>query len=197
VRRAFIILGLLLAAAIVGGVFVSRYLNRPVPLPSAPQVASAPKPPVVISPKPPVLTSPKSQVPAYRHGERIGEIAIPRLKLAVPVFEGDDEATLKRGAGHVPHTALPGQPGNICIAAHRDKFFRSLRFIKPHDEIVLKTSEGPVRYSVNSISIVKPTDVQVLLPAPDRDLTLVTCYPFYYLGHAPKRFIVHAAREPA
>jgi len=190
VRRAFVILSLLLAAAIVAGVFVRRYLNEPVPLPPAPQVASAPKPP-------PVVVTPKPQVPAYRHGERIGEIAIPRLKVEVPVFEGDDDATLKLGAGHVPHTALPGQPGNICIAAHRDKFFRSLRFIKPHDEIVLKTSQGPVRYSVNSISIVKPTDVQVLLPAPNRDLTLVTCYPFYYLGHAPKRFIVHATREPA
>jgi len=197
VRRAFVILGLLLAAAIVAGVFVSRYLNRPVPLPPAPQIASAPKPPAAVPPKPPAIATPKPQVPAYRHGERIGEIAIPRLKLAVPIFEGDDDATLKRGAGHVPHTALPGQPGNICIAAHRDKFFRSLRFIKPHDEIVLETSEGPVRYSVNSVSIVKPSDVQVLLPAPNRDLTLVTCYPFYYLGHAPKRFIVHATREPA
>ena len=125
-----------------------------------------------------------------KYGERIGEIAIPRLKLAVPVYEGDDEAILKRGAGHVPHTALPGQPGNVCIAAHRDKFFRALRFIKPRDEIVLDTGQGKMRFVVTSTSIVKPSDVQVLLPAPNRDLTLVTCYPFYYVGHAPKRFVV-------
>ncbi len=144
-----------------------------------------------------VAIAPKPQVPAYRPGERIGEIAIPRLKVSVPVFEGDDEAILKRGAGHVPHTALPGQPGNVCIAAHRDKFFRSLRFIKPHDEIVLDTRQGEMHFVVNSTSIVNPTDTQVLLPAPHRDLTLVTCYPFYYVGHAPKRFIVHASRQPA
>lgn len=179
-RRALVIL----APLIVAGVFVWKYASRPVPPPPAP----AP---------PPVAKAPAPPVPAYQPGERIGEIAIPRLKLAVPVFEGDDDATLKRGAGHVPHTALPGAPGNICIAAHRDKFFRSLRFIKPHDEIVLETSHGEMRFLVNSTSIVKPSDIQVLLPAPNRDLTLVTCYPFYYVGNAPKRFIVHASREPA
>jgi len=173
-----------LGVLIVAGVLAWRYANRTVTPPPPP-----PPPPVAVTPKPPV--------PSYRRGERIGEIAIPRLKVAVPVFEGDDDAILKRGAGHVPHTALPGQPGNICIAAHRDKFFRALRFIKPHDEIVLDTSQGEMRFVVNSTSIVKPTDIQVLLPAPNRDLTLVTCYPFYYVGHAPKRFIVHASRQPA
>jgi sortase A len=181
VRKAFVILGLVCAAAIA---FVWRYTTRPVPLPPAP-------------PAPPIATAPTPQLPTYRPGERIGEIAIPRLKFTVPVFEGDDSATLKRGAGHVPHTALPRAPGNICIAAHRDKFFRALRFIRPNDEIVLNTSQGEMRFVVDSTSIVKPTDIQVLLPAPNRDLTLVTCYPFYYVGHAPKRFIVHASRQPA
>ena len=182
-RRVWLIIGVMAVA--VAGVFVWRYANRPVPIPPA----APPTPPVAAVPKPPA--------PTYKPGERIGEIAIPRLKVAVPVFEGDDDAILKRGAGHVPHTALPGQPGNVCIAAHRDKFFRSLRFIKPHDEIVLDTSQGEMRFVVNSTAIVKPTDVHVLMPAPNRDLTLVTCYPFYYVGHAPKRFIVHATREPA
>ena len=187
-RRALVILGLVFAAA---AVLVWRYANRPGTLPPAP----AP-PPVAAVPKPPVAVVPRPPVPTYRPGERIGEIAIPRLKLAVPVFEGDDDATLKRGAGHVPHTALPGAPGNICIAAHRDKFFRALRFIRPNDVIVLDTSQGEMRFVVHSTSIVKPTDIQVLLPAPHRDLTLVTCYPFYYVGHAPKRFIIHASRQP-
>jgi sortase A len=149
---------------------------------------------------PPLTVSPLRIAPApptFRPGQRIGEIEIPRLKLAVPVFEGDDAHILKLGAGHVPGTALPGAPGNICIAAHRDKFFRALRFIRAGDEIVLQTAEGPMRFVVNSRSIVKPSDTQVLMPAPHRDLTLVTCYPFYYVGNAPKRFIVHASREPA
>lgn len=170
-RRALLTVGLVIVAAVL----IWKYRPRPVP----------------------PLPAPAPQVLSWRTGDLIGEIAIPRLKLTVPVFEGDDDATLKLGAGHVPHTALPGAPGNVCIAAHRDKFFRSLRFIKPHDEIVLETSQGPLWYSVDSTSIVKPSDVQVLLPAPHRDLTLVTCYPFYYVGNAPKRFIVHATREPA
>ncbi len=134
--------------------------------------------------------------PHFRTGERIGEIAIPRLKVRVPVYEGDDERILAIGAGHVPGTALPGSPGNICIAAHRDRFFRQLRFIRPDDEIVLYTKQGPLRYLVKTTVIVPPSRVDELLPGPRRDLTLVTCYPFYYVGHAPKRFIVHATREP-
>jgi sortase A len=148
-------------------------------------------------PPPPVAPAPKLPAPRYKTGERIGKIEIPRLKLTAPVYEGDDAHILKLGAGHVPGTALPGAPGNICIAAHRDKFFRALRFIRAGDQIVLQTAKGPMRFVVNSRSIVKPSDTQVLLPAPHRDLTLVTCYPFYYVGHAPKRFIVHASRKPA
>jgi sortase A len=187
VRRAFLTIGLIIGLVVAAGVFMWKYTSRPVP----PPPAAPPAPPVAVAPKPP------APIPTYRPGDRIGEIAIPRLKVAVPVFEGDDDAILDRGAGHVPHTALPGAPGNICIAAHRDKFFRALRFIKPNDEIVLDTKQGEMRFVVNSTSIVKPTDIQVLLPAPHRDLTLVTCYPFYYVGHAPKRFIVHASRQPA
>ena len=151
---------------------------------------------LAISPR---LTAPEPPRIAFsipkRRGEHLGRIEIPRLGISVPVFEGDDAAILDRGAGHVPGTALPGDDGNTCIAAHRDKFFRALRFIQPHDEIVLQTSEGELKYIVNSTQIVNPSDTQVLMPAPNRDLTLVTCYPFFYVGSAPHRFIVHAVRE--
>jgi sortase A len=188
VRRRHYFLGtfLFLAAA-----FAIIWQTRNVP--AIPPLPPPPLPP----PVPQIVMTPKAALPQFRAGERIGEIEIPRLKLAVPVYEGDDARVLKLGAGHVPGTALPGAAGNICIAAHRDKFFRALRFIKPKDEIVLDTGQGEMRFVVDSTSIVKPSDTQVLLPAPHRDLTLVTCYPFFYVGAAPKRFIVHASREPA
>jgi sortase A len=182
-----IVLGVLLAGAVVLGILAMAVLRTPTPLPK-PVVARVPPPP------PPVIYR-AAPAPVFRRGERIGEIEVPRLKLAVPIYEGDDAAILDRGAGHVPGTALPGDAGNVCIAAHRDKFFRALRFIKPHDEIVLETKDGPLRYVVNSTSVVNPGDVRVLMPAPKRDLTLVTCFPFFYVGSAPHRFIVHASRE--
>jgi sortase A len=187
-RKRYLPVALGLAFVIAAGLLAWKNARRT----SAPPIV---KPPVATEnvPPPPIVPAP----PSFRPGERIGEIEIPRLKVAVPVYEGDDAAILKRGAGHVPGTALPGAPGNICIAAHRDKFFRELRFIKPNDEIVLATSSGPMRFVVSSTSIVKPSETKVLLPAPHRDLTLVTCYPFFYVGSAPKRFIVHASREPA
>jgi len=110
------------------------------------------------------------------------------------VFEGATAGILKIGAGHIPATALPGGGGNVAIAAHRDTFFRPLRLVREHDTIVLKTSDGTLRYAVTSTQIVAPSDVDVLAKAPGRDLTLVTCYPFYYVGSAPKRFIVHARK---
>jgi sortase A len=171
-RKLVIILSLVVAA---GATYGWWYLNNR-PLPPAP-----------------ALPQPKPET--YQRGEPIGEVEIPRLGLNVPVFEGDDAGILELGAGHVPGTALPGHAGNICIAAHRDTQFRPLRFIHPDDEIVLQTAQGESRFRVESTTIVKPTDTQVLLPAPGRDLTLVTCYPFFYVGSAPKRFIVHAVRE--
>ena len=129
-----------------------------------------------------------------KHGDVVGRLAIPRLNLSVMVFEGDDAAILKRGAGRIPATSLPDQSGNLGIAAHRDTYFRPLRLIRPRDRIDFTTPEGVSRYSVTDIEIVRPSDIQVLARAPGRDLTLVTCYPFYYLGSAPKRWIVHAKR---
>ncbi len=128
-------------------------------------------------------------------GQLIGRIEIPRLKVSVQVVEGSGDSELKQAAGHVTGTALPGDDGNVAIAAHRDKWFRPLRNIQARDVIEIRTPDGNYRYVVRRTEIVKPTDVSVIAPTHDQELTLVTCYPFYYVGHAPRRFIVHATRE--
>jgi sortase A len=128
-------------------------------------------------------------------GAAIANLVIPRIALATVVVEGDEDGDLKLAAGHIPGTALPGEPGNIGIAGHRDTFFRSLRLIHEHDEIVLTTPHEEDQYSVVSTEVVDPDDVGVLRPTSRDSLTLVTCYPFYYLGAAPKRFIVRAEKN--
>ncbi len=132
--------------------------------------------------------------PPVRRGDVIGELEIPRLQMSVMVFEGDDAGILRLGAGHIPGTALSPGSGNIGIAAHRDTYFRALRVIHKNDVIALKTPAGTSRYTVTESRVVQPADVAVLDRAPGRDLTLVTCYPFFYVGPAPERFIVHARR---
>jgi len=129
-----------------------------------------------------------------RRGDVIGELDIPRLQLSVMVFEGDDAGILGHGAGHIPGTALPPGSGNIGIAAHRDTYFRPLRAIHANDVIALKTPAGTSRYTVTETEIVQPSAIGVLARAPGRDLTLVTCYPFAFVGSAPERFIVHARK---
>jgi sortase A len=124
----------------------------------------------------------------------IGRIEILRLGVAVVVVEGTDKSTLRRAAGHIVGTGLPGQAGNIGIAAHRDTFFRPLRNILRDDIITLTTLRGEYRYRVVSIKVVSPYDVAVLNPDGNEILTLVTCYPFYFVGAAPDRFIVRAER---
>ena len=150
-------------------------------------LAEAPFPPPV-SPSP--KKGPANLPPAQ--GSVIGRLAIPRLKLAVMVRQGADEATLRKAVGHIPGTALPGAAGNVGLAGHRDTFFRALRNIRPNDTIEFETTEGTYRYQVSSTRIVTPRDVSVLKASGEPTLTLVTCYPFYYVGSAPKRFIVHA-----
>jgi sortase A len=148
----------------------------------------------VEAPKP--VQGPKEAPPAGPPAARsvIGRLAIPRLDLAVMVREGADESTLSRAVGHIPGTALPGNVGNVGLAGHRDTFFRALRNIKADDEIELETTSGTYRYLVKSTRIVTPRDVSVLEASGGETLTLVTCYPFYYVGSAPKRFIVHATQ---
>ena len=132
-----------------------------------------------------------SAVPPKMH-DVIGRLEIPRLNVSTVVIEGDDNHSLRLGAGHVPGTALPGADGNVGIAAHRDTFFRPLRNIAADDRITLKTAHGEYHYIVDSTQIVRPDDVAVLRATSRPELTLVTCYPFYYVGSAPLRFVVHA-----
>lgn len=124
----------------------------------------------------------------------IGRMEILRLGVSVAVVEGAGEVALRRAAGHIEGTALPGESGNVGIAGHRDSFFRPLKNIQRDDVIVLTTSRGQFRYRVVSTQVVSPADVAVLSPDGTEVLTLVTCYPFYFIGAAPSRFIVRATR---
>ena len=133
---------------------------------------------------------------AVRHGGLVGMLDVPRLQLSTPVIEGDDSRTLKRAVGHLPDTPMPWSPGNSAIAGHRDGLFRPLKDVKIGDEIRFRTTREEYRYRVTKTSIVEPDDLSVLAPRPDSaTLTLITCYPFHYVGSAPQRFVVHAARE--
>jgi sortase A len=120
-------------------------------------------------------------------------LSIPRIGVEVPVFDGTDDLILNRGAGRIAGTAKPGQAGNIGIAAHRDGFFRSLKDIRVGDRIELRSPTNEFLYTVDDIEIVQPTDVSVLRNRPNPSITLVTCYPFYFVGDAPQRYIVHAS----
>lgn len=124
----------------------------------------------------------------------IGRLEISRIGLSVVVAEGDDENTLRVAVGHLPDTPLPWQEGNSALAGHRDSFFRPLRRIEVGDDIRLATRQGTLRYRVTRHTVVDPDDLWVLEPSPAAALTLITCYPFDYVGSAPRRFIVHAKR---
>jgi sortase A len=126
----------------------------------------------------------------------IGRLEIPRLSLSAIVVEGIDRATLRRGVGHIPGTALPGEAGNVGLSGHRDTFFRPLKDLRTKDEIRFSTLKGDFRYEVESLRVVEPGDVGVLAPSGENVLTLVTCYPFFYIGAAPKRFVVRARQAP-
>jgi sortase A len=121
-------------------------------------------------------------------------LRIPKIHLEVAVLPGTDDRTLDRAVGHIEDTAAPGTDGNSGLAGHRDGFFRGLKDIAPGDAIVLETLDATETYLVERTWIVNPEDVSVLDPTPTRSLTLVTCYPFYFVGSAPQRFIVRAVR---
>jgi len=125
-------------------------------------------------------------------GSPLGRIEISSIGLAAMIMEGVDGRTLRHAVGHIPGTPQPGQQGNVALAGHRDTFFRGLRNIHKDDEITLTTLHGSYRYRVDSTQVVEPKDTQVLGATADDFLTLVTCYPFYFVGPAPKRFIVRA-----
>jgi sortase A len=122
----------------------------------------------------------------------LGVLRIPSIGLAVPIYEGTDDATLDRGAGRIEGTAQLNEEGNVGIAAHRDGFFRGLKDLSLGDELTLQTWLADRRYRVTRLWITRPTDVSVIAPGTSDALTLVTCYPFYFVGSAPQRFIVRA-----
>lgn len=125
-------------------------------------------------------------------GDVIGEIQVPRLGLNAIVVQGDSPANLRRAVGHISNSALPGEWGNVALAGHRDTFFRPLHDIRLGDEIRFNTPERSFEYLVESIEVVAPNDIQVLEPSTGHDLTFITCFPFHFVGAAPKRFIVRA-----
>lgn len=143
----------------------------------------------------PALTAQSAVAPVAANTPEVSAIAmlrIPRIAMEVPVGNGTEENVLFRGAGVIEGTALPGREGNMGIAAHRDSFFRGLKDVQVGDLIEIETLDRTETYRISTLTVVEPTDVSVLAATSERSLTLVTCYPFYFVGHAPQRFIVRA-----
>lgn len=137
-------------------------------------------------PKPPVQPS------ILAEGDVIGEITVARLGLKAIVVQGDSPRILRRAVGHLSKTALPGEFGNVALAAHRDTFFHPLHEIRLGDIVTLDIPGQQFRYEVDSTLVVSPSESGVLQPSSGRELTLITCFPFGYVGPAPNRFVVHA-----
>jgi sortase A len=133
----------------------------------------------------------KTHSPGSRAGV-LGRLEIPRLRIMAIVAEGVDPKTLGRAVGHVATTALPGRPGNCALAGHRDTFMRGLGDVRVNDTIRIVTRDRTYVYQVEWTEVVEPRRIDVLDPTLQRSVTLITCYPFHYIGHAPKRFIVRA-----
>ena len=125
-------------------------------------------------------------------GETLGQILVPRLSINAIVIQGDSAANLRHGVAHLSNSPLPGESGNVALAGHRDTFFRPLRDIRIGDRVIFKTTSRSFEYIVESTQVVSPTDLSVLDASSGHQLTLLTCFPFYYVGPAPKRFVVHA-----
>ena len=137
-------------------------------------------------------TADLQKAPAQPGSRLVGRLEIPKLEVSSIILEGVGSKTLRVGLGHVPGTPWPGQPGNVVIAGHRDTFFRPLRKIEICDEVSVATTAHTYYYQVRSIEIVDPRNVNALRSHNKDELTLITCYPFSYIGPAPKRFVVHA-----
>ncbi|MGE5413799.1 MAG: class D sortase [Syntrophomonadaceae bacterium] len=175
----------------------------PLPVTPAPELGLAPAPPARMLPELPpdyALWS-KERVKAYEDARAqqasapLAVLRIPRIDLQVAVLEGTDDFTLNRAVGHIENTDRPGENGNIGLAGHRDGFFRGLKDVRKGDTMEIETLSGRDTYRITDIWIVNPDDAQVLNPTPQPSVTLVACYPFYFVGHAPKRYIVRAVRE--
>jgi sortase A len=179
-ERGFLILGVALGiwCALVL-VEARRVAHMPVPEPSPAAEASrdVPAPAPIVAPA---------------TGAWVARLDAPSVRLSATVLEGSDDGTLARGAGHIEYTPLPGQPGNIGIAGHRDTTFRAVRHLKTGDALELTTRDSVYRYTIAKTFVVEPEDVYVLDPGDRPMLTLVTCYPFEFIGHAPHRYIIQA-----
>ncbi len=129
-------------------------------------------------------------------GDLLGRIDIPRVGVSAVILEGTDAHTLGKAVGHIPGTALPGGRGrgNVALAGHRDTFFRGLHAVRAGDTVTVATPRSLTAYTVDSTWVVRPEEIGVLDPTPTPELTLVTCYPFHYVGPAPKRYVVRAHR---
>lgn len=176
---------------IVYQTYESREFDRSLDRSAAALVASTDK----IAPIGRLQHSPRksSSAPKLSAGTAlIGRLSVPRLHLSAMVHEGIDSKTLQLAIGHIPSTVLPGQVGNVGVAGHRDTFFRGLKDVRNKDEIQFSTLTGHFKYVVESLTVVSPDSLAVLAPSSENVLTLVTCYPFSYIGLAPKRFIVRA-----
>jgi sortase A len=142
----------------------------------------------------PIITASAEEPRDLLEGDIVGKIEIPRLGISVVVLHGVESETLIAGVGHVPGTPLPGPHGNTVLAAHRDTYFRKLEGILAGDSIQVATLRGTFEYIVDSVEIVDPEETRVMESRARPELTLITCYPFYFVGNAPKRFVVHAER---
>jgi sortase A len=160
-----------------------RYSTMSIPTPAAARPATLPGDDAVSS-------APRH--PAVATGEWVARLEAPSVHLSATVLEGTDDATLGKAAGHIEDTAFPGDPGNVGIAGHRDTTFRAVRNLHAGDPLVVTTRDYTYRYRVSQTHVVNPEDVYVLDPTDHPAVTLVTCYPFEFIGHAPRRFIVRA-----
>ena len=143
---------------------------------------------------PTVSDRPPVKFKINREGTLVGRIEIPRLDLSAIVFEGTSDSTLSRGVGHLMGSAGPGEHGNLVLAGHRDTFFRELRGIRKGDEVTITAPGGEFQYQVESTAVVQPDQTEVLKSDGGATLTLITCYPFRYVGNAPERFVVRATK---
>lgn len=185
VERTMLVAGVVLGlwAAFV---MVQNWYYARVPVPGVSEVRELPGE----DPGKPVGTSGRPE--RTERGSWLARLEAPSVRLTATVLEGSDDRTLRRAAGHIEYTPLPGSRGNIGIAGHRDTTFRALRDVKVGDPLMLTTADRTYEYRVSRTWIVEPTDVDVLDPTERAALTLVTCYPFSFIGSAPKRYIVRA-----
>ncbi|HEX4068336.1 MAG TPA: class D sortase [Acidobacteriaceae bacterium] len=192
IEIALLVIGVVLLA-VFGAAQVDRYLTARDLLNAFPAAGSAAR--ADVTPEDPTIETAGGAV-ADATGSPLAVLHIPGIHLDVPVLDGTDVLTLNHAAGRIAGTALPGEAGNIGIAAHRDGFFRNLGKVRIGDPIELETRDGVATYVVEQTQVVMPNDVSVLDPRAAPALTLVTCYPFHYLGRAPQRYIVTALLDP-